>query len=133
MQPRGPNPDIVDHYLQIYEALDTMSEDIDALAATRSALVGDCIPDSDDLATLNAEVARDLTRIDERRQYVLGTVIGRTVLDGLSIRAASLAYVAGLESPEGQQDAAWRVSMYNAILELAQAGGSIRGYASTIS
>jgi hypothetical protein len=115
----GPNPNVVDQYLQIYEAFDTMREDTDALAATRAALLEACTPGTGDLATLNAEVARDLTRIEERRRYVVGSVIGQTALDALSIQAASLAYVTGYESTEGQQHAAWRVSTYNAILEQA--------------
>lgn len=120
----GPNPDTTNHYLEVYEALDTIVEDIDALAATRQELLPSCA-DVNDLATLNAEVARDATLIEERRMYVLGTVIGRATLDLASVRAASLAYVTKSDSPEGQQNAARRVATYNGMLAQAWYRGAV--------
>lgn len=120
----GPNPDTVDQFLQLYEAFETIDQDGAALAARRSeGLPEGAEPEDVDAFKLDLDQQQAL--IEQRRVHVLGSVIGGAALDMLSIRAASLAYVAGFEDAEGQEAAAARVAKYNSTLEQVWRRGAV--------
>lgn len=120
--------DPAEHYLQIYEALDTVAEDVAQLQATKTELLAMCEA-PEERVIVAEEAAIDNTHIIERRNYILRSVMGNTATTNADIQVAGLEYVNNYQNPEAQVAASRRVSVYNVLLETVKHYGAIPQHA----
>ena len=124
--------DPAQHYVEVYEALDTIAEDISSLEQVRSELL-EMAETPEDRVTVASEVSRQREYIDTRRKYVFSSVLGTSAVIESDVHIAGFEYINKFESPEGQESAARRVRVYNAIIQAVQYNGQVPEHFSDIS
>lgn len=116
--------DPAEHYLQIYEALDTVVEDLAQLEITKKELLGMCKVGGD-IVTVYQEVETDKALIDQRRDHVLLSVLSNTAITHSDIQIAGHEYLNKFDDPQEQLAASRRVRVYTAILDVVKNSGSV--------
>ncbi len=124
--------DPAEHYLQIYEALDTVAEDVAQLAQTQAELL-EMADTAEQRVIVATEVAADQRLISQRRDYALRSVLGNTATTRADIQIAGIEYVNKHKSPEAQESAARKVRVYNLLLDTVKRNGEVPSRADEIS